>query len=49
MGTKEQIEDIRERIIAGLNKTYERLIESKRKNNREIVVSVDGKIVKVKP
>ncbi len=49
MGTKEQIEDIRERIIVGLNKTYERLIESKRKNNREIVVSVDGKIVRVKP
>jgi len=49
MDTKEQIEDIRDKIIKGLNKTYEKLLEFKRKNNSVLVVSKNGKIVKVKP
>ncbi len=49
MGTKEQIEDIRRKIIMGLNKTHERLLEMKRRNNRELVVSRNGKIIKIKP
>ena len=49
MGTKEQIKDIREKIIKGLNMTYEKLLEMKRKNNSILVVSENGKIIKVKP
>ena len=49
MGTKEQIEDIREKVIRGLKKTYEKLLEFKRKNNGVIVVSQNGEIIKIKP
>lgn len=49
MGTKEQIDDIREKILKGLNKTYEKLIEMKRRNNSVIVISKNGKIILIKP
>ncbi len=49
MGTKEQIDDIREKVLKGLNKTYEKLLEMKRRNNSVLVVSKDGQIVKIKP
>jgi len=48
MGTKEQIEDIRKKVLEGLTRTYEKLIETKKKNKKDIVISVNGKIVKVK-
>jgi hypothetical protein len=49
MGTKEQIDDIREKVLKGLQKTYERLLEMKRKKNSVLVISKDGQIIKVKP
>jgi hypothetical protein len=49
MGTKEQIDDIREKVLKGLNKTYEKLLEMKRKNNSVLVVSKNGQIIKIKP
>ncbi len=49
MGTKEQIEDIREKVIKGLKKTYEKLLEIKKRNNGVIVVSQNGEIIKIKP
>jgi len=49
MGTKEQIEDIRKKVLEGLTKTYEKLIETKKRNKKDLVISVDGKIVKVNP
>lgn len=49
MGTKEQVDDIREKVLKGLSKTYEKLIEMKRKNNSVLVVSKDGQILKIKP
>lgn len=38
-----------EKIIQGLEKSYEKLLESKRKTNSEIVILKDNKIVKIKP
>jgi hypothetical protein len=49
MGTKEQIDDIREKVLKGLNKTYEKLIEMKRRKNSVLVISKNGQIIKVKP
>jgi hypothetical protein len=49
MGTKEQIDEIREKVINGLTKTYERLLEMKRKNNSVLVISENGQIIKIKP
>ena len=49
MGTKEQIDDIREKVLKGLTKTYEKLLEMKRKNDSVLVVSENGQIIKIKP
>ena len=37
------------RILDGLDKVYEKLIEFKKKMGSELVILKDGKIVKVKP
>ena len=49
MGNKEQRKDIREKIIKGLNKTYEKLLEMKRRKNSVLVISENGEIIKIKP
>jgi hypothetical protein len=41
--------DKQKKIILGLEKAYEKLLESKRKSNSEIAIIKDGKIVKIKP
>lgn len=40
---------LRNKIIKGLELTYERLIEFKKEKNSELVISKDGKIVRIKP
>ncbi len=45
---EEQIE-LRKKILLGLEKAYEKLIEFKRQKNSELVVMRDNKIVKIKP
>lgn len=49
MGAKEQIDDIREKVLKGLNKTYEKLLEMKIKNKGALVISENGQIIKIKP
>ena len=49
MGTKDQIDDIREKILEGLKIAYEKLIEMKRKNGSVLVISDKGEIIKTKP
>lgn len=41
--------ELSDRILVGLNKAYEKMVEFKRKNNSEIVVIRDNKIVRIKP
>ncbi len=49
MTTKEiQIEE-KNKILKGLEKVYERLIEFKKAKNSVLVIIKDNKIVKVKP
>jgi len=37
------------RILEGMDKVYEKLIEFKKKMNSELVVMKDGKIIWIKP
>ena len=37
------------RILEGMDKVYEKLIEFKRKMNTELVIMKDEKIIRVKP
>ncbi len=41
--------DEKNRILKGLEKVYEKLVEYKKAKNSEIVVLRDNKIVKLKP
>ncbi len=46
--TEIQIEE-KNKILKGLEKTYEKLLEFKKANNSEMVVLRNNKIVKIKP
>lgn len=45
---KENVKDLRDKIIKGLELSYTRLLISKQKEDAELVISRNGKIVRVK-
>ncbi|MCK9640573.1 MAG: hypothetical protein M0R39_11755 [Prolixibacteraceae bacterium] len=45
---KENIKDLRTKILKGLDLAYSRLLASKQKDDAELVISRKGKIVKIK-
>jgi hypothetical protein len=45
---KENIKDLRTKILKGLDLAYSRLLVSKQKDDAELVISRKGKIVKIK-
>lgn len=49
MTTVEKQLELKDKILIGLEKVYERLIEFKKLKNTELVVIKDNKIVKIKP
>jgi len=49
MTQKEKQAELKDKIINGLEKAYERLIEFKKSKNSELVVMKGKKIVKLKP
>ena len=49
MTTVEKQIELKDKILIGLEKVYERLIEYKKQKNTELVVIKDNKIVKIKP
>ncbi len=49
MTKAERQNEIFEKIIKGMDKVYEKLIEYKKQKNSDLVVMIDGKIVRVKP
>ena len=49
MHNKKKILEIRENIFKGLEESYKRLIESKKKQNSTLIISRNGKIVEVDP
>lgn len=46
--TKENIKEMREKILQGIELAYSRLLASKQKNDEELVISKNGKIITVK-
>ncbi len=46
--TKEKVKDLRSKILQGLELAYTRLLSSKQKDDEDLVISRNGKIVKVK-
>jgi hypothetical protein len=49
MTKKDKQIELKDNIVKGLEKVYERLIEFKKEKNSELVIIQDGKIVKIKP
>ena len=49
MTTVEKQIELRNKILIGLDKVYEKLIEFKKQQNTELVVMKDNKIVRIKP
>lgn len=49
MTTVEKQNELRDKIIKGLDLVYERLIEFKKYKKTELVIMKDGKIVRIKP
>ncbi len=47
--TKEDKIDRRNKILEGLKKAYEKMLEFKKEKNSELVVMRDNKIVRIKP
>lgn len=41
--------ETQQKVIDAMSKVYEKLVEQKRKTGGELVVSRDGKIVRIKP
>lgn len=49
MTTTEKHTEERNKILKGLEKVYEKLLEFKKMKNSELVILRDNKIVKIKP
>ena len=49
MTKKDKQIELKDKIVKGLEKVYDRLIEFKKQKNSELVIMQDGKIVKIKP
>lgn len=41
--------ELRNKIVLGLKKAYEKLLEFKKQKNTELAIMIDDKIVKIKP
>lgn len=46
--TRENVKDLRAKILQGLELAYSRLLTSKQKDDADLVITRNGKIVKVK-
>lgn len=49
MTTVEKQLELKDKILVGLDKVYERLIEYKKQKNSELIIMKDHKIVRIKP
>jgi len=49
MTTVEKQTELKDKILVGLEKVYERLIEFKKLKNSDLVILRDNKVVKIKP
>jgi hypothetical protein len=49
MTTKDKQIELKDKIVIGLEKVYEKLIEFKKDKNSKLVIIKGGKVVKIKP
>lgn len=49
MTQKDKQIELKDKIVMGLEKVYEKLIEFKKEKDSELVIMREGKIVKIKP
>jgi hypothetical protein len=49
MTTKDKQIELKEKVLKGLEKVYEKMVEFKKEKNSEIVVMQGNEIVKIKP
>lgn len=49
MTTTEKQTELYNKILLGLEKVYEKLVEFKKQKNTELVIMRDNKVVRVKP
>lgn len=49
MTKKDKQIELKEKVIKGLEKAYDQLIEFKKQKNSELVIMKNGEIVKIKP
>jgi hypothetical protein len=49
MTTVEKQLELKSKILLGLEKAYEKLLEFKKQKNTELVIMKDGKIIKIRP
>jgi hypothetical protein len=49
MSSKKDKEVLRNKILKGLEKTYEKLIQLKKEKNEDLIVIKDDKVVHIKP
>ena len=49
MTTKDKQIELKEKVLKGLEKVYEKMVEFKKEKNSEIVIMKDNEIVKIKP
>jgi hypothetical protein len=49
MTKKEQQTELKDKIIEGLEKTYDKLLEFKKANKSELVIMQEDKIVRINP
>lgn len=45
MGTKKQLKEERDKIVKGLEETYRRLLEVKKRNKSVMIIMKDGKVI----
>ncbi|MGE4568721.1 MAG: hypothetical protein AB7C90_06000 [Bacteroidales bacterium] len=46
--TKDNVKDLRAKIVQGLNLAFSRLLATKQKEDADLVISRNGKVVRVK-
>jgi len=49
MTKKEKQAELKDKIIKGLEKTYDKLVQTKKANDGELIVMKEDKIVRIKP
>jgi len=47
MGTKERLKELEDKVTKGLEEAYKRMVKFKRYKSSPIVISKDGKVVRV--